>query len=96
MTKKRTTYPSEFKAKVALAAIRGEQSINQLACVFQVHPNQITNWKKQALENIRLGFDRKSGKKENQEGALIEELYKQIGQMKVEQDFLKKKVGLLA
>ncbi len=90
----RKKYTSEFKAKVALAAIRGEETTNQIASRFGVHPDQVRKWKRQMLENVTAVFD-KSKKKEKEQEALVEELYKKIGQLKVERDFLATKSGLL-
>jgi transposase-like protein len=81
----RTKRTSEFKAKVALAAIRGDQTVTELASLYKVHPNQITTWKRQAQDQLVAAFD---------DEKLKEELYRQIGQLKVELDWLKKKSGM--
>ena len=78
----RKKYSSEFKVEVALAAIRGEETTNQIASRFGVHPGQVRQWKRQMLENVIAVFD-KSKKKEKEQEALVEELYKKIGQLKV-------------
>lgn len=80
------------KADVALAAIKGEQTINQLSSIYQVHPTQIANWKKIALESLPDVFTDKRSKENLSQEKLIEELYRQIGQSKVELDWLKKKL----
>jgi len=90
----RKKYSSEFKAKVALAAIRGEETTNQIASRFRVHPGQVRQWKRQMLENVTAVFD-KSKQKDREQELLVEELYKKIGQLKVERDFLARKSGLL-
>jgi transposase len=95
MTRQRKQYSAEFKAKVALAAMRGEQTINQLSAIFGVHPNQIGIWKKQAQEAIKTAFNGHSAHQQQADEQLKERLYSQIGQLKVELDWLKKKVGLL-
>lgn len=95
MTKQRKQHSAEFKAKVALAAMRGEQSINQLSAVYEVHPNQIGIWKKQAQEAVKAAFQGQKASQKKDDEALKERLYSQIGQLKVELDWLKKKVGLL-
>jgi putative transposase len=90
----RTKYTAAFKAKVALEALKGIKSQSQLASEFEVHPNQITAWKKQALIAMPDIF---SGKKEHQktdDQKLHSQLYEQIGQLKVELDWLKKKTGV--
>ena len=80
------------KADVALAAIKADQTINQLSSIFEVHPTQIQNWKKIALESLPNAFTDKRGKENLSQEKLIEELYRQIGQSKVELDWLKKKL----
>ena len=94
MAQKRRKHPPAFKAKVALAAIKGEQTINEISSQFSVHPNQISKWKKQAIEELAAVFSGKRDRKQKQQQELTEELYKQIGQLKVELDWLKKKSGL--
>ena len=89
--KHRKNYQADFKAKVALEAVRGRLTINELSKQFGVHPNQISKWKKQFLESLPQIFDNsnKSPTEHNEE--LVNQLYQQIGQMKVELDWLKKK-----
>jgi transposase-like protein len=78
MARQRNHYTADFKAKVALAAIKGQQTVNEIAATSSVHPNQVLQWKKQAQA----------------EEALQARLYQQIGQLKVELDGLKKTAGL--
>ena len=80
------------KAKVVLATIRGDQPINQISSIYQVHPTQIANWKKIVLENLPSLFGGPHNKEHISQEKLIEELYRQIGQSKVELDWLKKKL----
>lgn len=80
------------KADVVLATIRGDQPINQISSIYQVHPTQIQNWKKIVLENLPSLFGGQNNKEHILQEKLIEELYKQIGQSKVELDWLKKKL----
>ena len=94
MASMRTKRTSEFKAKVALAAIRGDQTVSELASLYKVHPNQITTWKRQAQDQLVATFDNKKAKSLKTEEKLKEELYRQIGQLKVELDWLKKKSGM--
>jgi putative transposase len=91
----RRQHSAEFKAKVALEALRGERTINELSAEYGVHPVQITQWKKVALEELPKIFSSRRGAKEKDEEALKAALYQQIGQLKVELDWLKKKVGHL-
>ena len=90
----RRQFSKAFKAKVALEAIRGDGSINELASKHKVHPTQILLWKKHALEKLPDLFVDGRAKPAGGEADLAQELYQQIGQMKVELDFLKKKFGL--
>ena len=93
MKNKRRNHSAQFKAKVALAAAKGDKTIAELSGEFGVHPNQITKWKKQLLESLPEIFsNRQQNDRQNQE-ALTSQLYQQIGQLKVELDWLKKKSG---
>ncbi len=96
MTKQRNHYSADFKAKVALAAIRGHQTVNEIASTYAVHPNQVMQWKKQALGAIPDVFSLRARRAAQEEEELKERLYQQIGQLKVELDWLKKKVGHLS
>lgn len=91
---KRNSYTAAFKAKVALEAAKEQQTINAIAAAYQVHPNQVSAWKKALLEGLPQMFSTPRGPKAAEEAALKERLYSQIGQLKVELDFLKKKLGL--
>jgi transposase len=95
MSKSRKTFSNEFKAKVALEAIKGYKSLTELSKEYQVHPNVIGNWKKEVLENLPLLFDNKRGPKREPNSELIDQLYKQIGQQHVELEWLKKKFNSL-
>ncbi len=90
----RKRYDTSFKAKVALEAIKGERTISEIASKTGVHPNQISKWKKQALEELPDIFLHGRRKREQSSEELESELYKQIGQLKVELDWLKKKSRL--
>lgn len=89
-------YSAEFKAKVALEAIRGLKTANEIAAEYGVHPTQIAQWKKQALDELPETFSSRRGQQSRSEEALIAALYQEIGQLKVELDWLKKKVGRLS
>ncbi len=92
----RRRHSAQFKAKVALEAIRAERTVNELAGLYQVHPSQIAAWKRRALEGVAELFGEDRQKLQKSDEDLKAELYQQIGQLKVELDFLKKKSGLLA
>lgn len=94
MKKARTNHSAEFKSKVALAAVKGDRTIAELSSDFEVHPNQISQWKKQLLESMPDIFSRKRKRQEQDQEELTGRLYQQIGQLKVEVDWLKKKTGL--
>jgi transposase len=92
--KKRKVLSGEFKAKVALEAIRGVRSVNEIAQEFGVHPTQVGQWKKELLEQAGSLFEIKRGPKPVDESASPERLYSEIGRLKMELDWLKKKSGL--
>lgn len=94
MSKQRNHYSADFKAKVALAAIKGQQTVNQIAALYSVHPNQVLLWKKQALAALPDTFSNRRVRAAQDEETLRAQLYQQIGQLKVELDWLKKKAGL--
>jgi putative transposase len=87
----RKRFDGAFKARVALAAIKGEQTTSEIAASYSVHPNQVSQWKKQVLEALPEIFSEKQKKQEQNREEVENELYRQIGQLKVELDWLKKK-----
>ena len=89
----RRNHGSAFKAKVALAAIKGDQTLVELAERFQVHPNQITEWKKQLLERAEGIF---SKEKKTEAGPDVKDLHAKIGQLTMENDFLSIALGRIA
>jgi transposase len=89
MSNKRKPYSAQFKAKVALAAIRGEKTVSELASQHEIHPTLVNNWKRQLSDQAGDIFERAAdGKGTPDQQAQIDELYRQIGQLKVERDFL--------
>lgn len=95
-SKQRKNYQPEFKAKVALEAVKGRLTINEIAKEYGVHPNQISLWKKQFLASLPQIFENSKRSKSAADEELVNQLYQQIGQMKVELDWLKKKSALLS
>lgn len=95
MARTRRSFDGKFKSKVALEAIRNLTTISEIAKQFQVHPNQVTLWKKQLLEGAVDVFEGggSSGKKKQDDEPEAAELYEQIGRLKVELEWLKKKVA---
>jgi len=88
----RKNYPAAFKVKVALAAIKGDKTMAQLSSEFGVHTNQIQQWKKRVLSEAPGLFSTRRRKREREAEELQAELYRQIGQLKGELDWLKKRV----
>lgn len=91
----RRVHPPAFKAKVAIEAIKETKTIAELASQYAIHPTQITKWKRTALDIITQGFSTQQKHREHDDRELIQELYRQIGRLKVEVDFLKKKMGIV-
>jgi len=92
MSKKRKQHSAQFKAKVALAALQNEETTAQLATRFGVHPTMISAWKRQLVDSAAELFD-KNQKPAKQLESQLDELYRQIGRLKVENDFLARKLG---
>ncbi len=95
MKNNRKQYSSAFKAKIALAAISGHHTINELATMYEVHSTQISKWKADLIKGADNIFTDKRRKENEAKEKETESLYNQIGKQKVEIDWLKKKVGLL-
>jgi len=88
----RKRYDSRIKAQVALEALKNQRTIAQIASEYGVHPNLVTQWKQRLLNELPDIFNNKREKNKQDNSALQDELYRQIGQLKVELDWLKKKI----
>lgn len=84
----RKKYSPSFKAKVALEAVKGQETIAQIAARYEIHPNLVTKWKKDLQANAAGIFSETGSRKKQQDENLVAQLYQQIGQLKVERDFL--------
>ncbi len=94
MRKKRRKFSSEFKSKVAIEALKERYSLSELAERFELHPNQISQWKQEFLDKSSHVFDNKKDKPA-QEEVDLDKLYAKIGKLEVERDFLKKSLNKL-
>lgn len=90
---KRRNFSAEFKAKVALEALVGDRTLSELAAKHGVHPNMITQWKRQAKEGLPDAFGKKASRGSTDREAEVKELHAKIGQLTVENDFLSKAFG---
>jgi putative transposase len=93
MSTKRRRFNSEFKFRVALEAAKGQQTISELAGKHNLHPNQISQWKRQLLEDGADVFSRNGTKEQADQEVVQAELYEQIGRLKMELEWLKKKAA---
>lgn len=90
----RKVFSAEFKAKVALDALSGRKTVNEIAGTYEVHPHQVASWKREAQEGIKTLFERKRGRRRVEDGTDADTLYSQIGRLQVQVEWLKKKSGL--
>ncbi len=95
MSNKRRVFSDELEFKIVLEAIKGVRQISEIASEFEVHPNQITNWKKQFLENGSKVFSNKKSEEVSDLEETKDELFKKVGQQQLEIDFLKKNLKRL-
>lgn len=93
MSKPRRRHSAEFKFKVALEAAKGQKTINEIASEFTVHPNQVSQWKQELLAAGETLFRSPGGHSQREHEALQAELYEQIGRLKMELEWLKKKAA---
>ena len=94
MKRQRRQYSADWKAKVALEAIKGQRTVQEIASHYEVHPTLVTHWKKQLLEGAAEIFSNGKRAAAEADEELKAELYQQIGKLQVEVDWLKKKSGL--
>ena len=94
MSTQRKQYSAQFKARVALEALQGLKTVNELASTYGVHPTQIAHWKHRLQQEMSEIFSVRRDKRERDQEAFQAQLYQQIGQLKVELDWVKKKAGL--
>lgn len=92
MARKRTKHPDAFKAKVALEAVRGVRTMSELSSAFGIHPTVIARWKRQLIEGASAVFSGRNGSMEKNEEELVGPLYAEIGRLKMEVDWFKKKL----
>jgi putative transposase len=93
MSQNRRHHSAEFKFRVALEAVKGQKTVNEVASEYQVHPNQISTWKRQLLDKGTNIFARNGGPSQVEQEALETDLYEQIGRLKMELEWLKKKAA---
>ena len=96
MSTQRKQYSAEFKARVALEALKGLKTVNEFASTYGVHPTQIAHWKHRLQKEMPDIFSVRRAKREHDEAALQAQVYQQIGQLKVEVEWVKKKAGLVS
>ena len=94
MNKSKRSHSAVFKHKVAVAAIKQELSQSQISARYEIHTSQINKWKKEALQHIEEGFSNKRERQTKENSQIIDDLYKQIGRLKMELEWLKKKSGI--
>jgi transposase len=89
----RRRFTNEFKARVALEALRGDKTVQEIAARHQVHPNRVSTWKRQAVDGLAAVFSNGADPEERDREAEIRDLHAKIGQLTVERDFLAKRSG---
>jgi transposase-like protein len=94
MKRQRKQYSADLKAKIAVEAVKGQRTIQEIASHYSIHPNQVTQWKKQLLESASEVFSNGRVHAADADEEIKSELYQQIGKLQVEVDWLKKKSGL--
>ena len=94
MPRQRRNFTAEFKTKVVLEAMKGHRTLQEIAQHYSIHPNLIVQWKKQAVAYLPGAFSDRTVRQQREDEELKDELYRQIGQLKVELEWLKKRTGL--
>lgn len=98
MKRQKRKHTAEFKAMVALDALKGLETVHQIAARYEIHPVQVSTWKKELLDNVDSVFERKNAAKDNSSELEIARLQRKVGQLSMEVEFLEKKsvqLGLL-
>ena len=93
-SKQRRQFTADFKARVAIEAIKGQKTLQEIASHYEVHPNMVANWKRQALAELPQVFADQRARCNDSDEALKDALYQQIGKLQVQLDWLKKKSGI--
>jgi transposase-like protein len=96
MSRKRKQHSAGLKAKVALAAVKGDRTTSELAGKFQVHPTQVSQWKRELVEKAEEVFGRDREREYREQEALVADLYEQIGRLQMELEWMKKKAAEFA
>lgn len=94
--KTRRQFSPDFKAKAAVEALKGQRTLNEIAGDLEIHPIQLSAWKRAAVEGLPIVFSNGKSKASAENEALVAALYQEIGQLKMELDWVKKKSGLLS
>ena len=93
MARTRRRFTAEFKARVAMEALRGDRTIQAIAAKHEVHPNQVSGWKRQAQEGLREMFAGATNRRQADHEAVVHDLHAKIGELTVERDFLSRGLG---
>ena len=93
MKTSRRKFTAAFKAKVAIEVLKERETIQQIAARYQIHPTQVSSWKRQFLAGAQQAFGEHDGDENKRLKAELDQLYKKIGKLQVEKDFLKKSLG---
>lgn len=91
----RKSYPDEFKAKVILEVLKEQKTLEEISSIFQVSSMQIIRWKKHVIDNLAKVFSNGKSQESKEKEVLIEKLYRELGKLQVEHEWLKKKVGAI-